>query len=207
MTTRERILLESKAWAQEKLTLDKGYFERLSALHTPSILWIGSSDSLVPVREITNTEPGEILVYRNMGNHVKKSDLSLMALLQDAIEISKIKYIVVCGYSHCSSLREAMEGTDKPYIEEWLTDLRSIYQTNRTALDALDYETRERRLAELNISQQIKNLSELSMIKNSWQNSVYPKLFGWYFDLNTGSFSEIARHENEIAPQSTNGNH
>ncbi len=207
MTSRERILLESKAWAMEKLALDNGYFSRLSALHTPSILWIGSSDSLVPVREITNTEPGEILVYRNMGNLVKANDLSLMALLQDAIEVAKIKYIIVCGYSHCSSLREAMEGTDKPFIEEWLADLRATYQANRTELDALDAEQREVRLAELNIEQQIKNLSALSIIQKAWQSSVYPKLYGWYFDLNTGSFTEIARHDNEIAPQSTNGNH
>src|SRR5690606_7671444 len=164
MTTRERILLESKDWVQEKLALDKGYFKRLSAMHNPELLWIGSSDSLVPVREITNTEPGEILVYRNVGNLVKESDLSLMALLQDALEVSKIKYIIVCGYSHCSSLREVIQGTEKPLLREWLVDLRAIYELHHQELDPLPYEQKEQRLAELNIEQQIKNLGKLELI-------------------------------------------
>jgi len=198
MTTRERILLESKAWVMEKLTLDKGYFQRLSSMHVPEILWIGSSDSLVPVREITNTEPGEILVYRNPGNLVKENDLSLMALLQDAVEISRIKIIIVCGYSHCSSLREVIKGTDKPRIREWLIDLRSIYELHHEELDSLPYDQKERRLAELNIIQQVKNLSQLDIIQKAWRLGAYPKLYGWYFDLNTGSFTEIAAIDKSI---------
>ncbi|WKZ61205.1 MAG: carbonic anhydrase [Cyclobacteriaceae bacterium] len=191
MTTRERILLESKAWVQEKLALDKGYFKRLSAMHNPELLWIGSSDSLVPVREITNTEPGEILVYRNVGNLVKENDLSLMALLQDALEVSRIKYIIVCGYSHCSSLREVIQGTEKPLLREWLVDLRATYELHHQELDPLPYEQKEQRLAELNIEQQVKNLSKLDLIQKAWKHGTYPKLYGWYFDLNTGLFNEI----------------
>ncbi|MBX2962998.1 MAG: carbonic anhydrase [Cyclobacteriaceae bacterium] len=191
MTIRERILLESKAWSMEKMALDKGYFQRLSSMHVPHILWIGSSDSLVPVREVTNTEPGEILVYRNMGNLIKESDLSLMALLQDAVEVSKVKIIILCGYSHCSSLREVIKGTDKPLINEWLQDLRDIYERNREELEKLPYENQEKRLAELNIEQQVKNLSNLEIMQRAWRLSSYPKLYGWYFDLNTGSFTEV----------------
>jgi carbonic anhydrase len=195
MTVRERILLESKAWAQEKLLLDKKYFDRLSAMHNPNILWIGSSDSLVPVREITNTEPGEILVYRNMGNLIKERDLSLMSVLEDALETSEVKYIIVCGYSHCSSLREVIHGTEKPVTREWLLDLRGTYEMYYKELDPLPYEEKEQRLAELNIQQQIINLSRLPIIKKAWEKSIYPKLYGWYFNLNTGSFIEIASHE------------
>jgi len=195
MTVRERILLESKAWAQEKLLLDKKYFERLSAMHNPNILWIGSSDSLVPVREITNTEPGEILVYRNMGNLVKERDLSLMSVLEDALEVLEVKYIIVCGYSHCSSLREVIHGTEKPFTREWLLDLRGTYELHHKELDPLPYEQKEQRLAELNIQQQIVNLSRLPIIQKAWKKSIYPKLYGWYFNLNTGSFKEIASHE------------
>lgn len=198
MTTRERILLESKAWAQEKLANDKGYFGRLSAMHRPTILWIGSSDSLVPVREITNTEPGEILVYRNMGNLVKESDTGLMALLQDAIEVSQIRSIIVCGYSHCSSLRETIEGTDKAIVHEWLSDLRDVYQAHMQELDPLPYDQKEQRLAELNIQQQVSNLSKLPIIQKAWKRSAYPKIYGWYFDLNTGSFTEIASHDENL---------
>ena len=109
-------------------------------MHNPKLLWIGSSDSLVPVREISNTEPGKILVDRNVGNLVKESDLNLIALLQDALEGSKIKYIIVCGYSHCWSLREVIQGTEKPLLREWLVDLRTIYELHQQQLDPLPYE-------------------------------------------------------------------
>lgn len=195
MTTKERILLESKAWVKEKLTLDEEYFSRLSALHVPKILWIDSIDSLVPVREITNTEPGEILVYRNMGNIVKDSDESLMAVLEDALEVSHVKHIIVCGYSHCSSLREVIQGTVKPLTRQWLIDLRSLYELYHHEFEGLSFEKKERKLCELNIKQQIQNLGRLPIIQKAWKESNYPKLYGWYFDLNTGSFSEVAVSE------------
>lgn len=195
MTVRERILLESKAWAQEKILLDKKYFNRLAAMQNPNILWIGSSDSLVPVKEITNTDPGEILVYRNFGNLVKEHDLSLMAVLEDALEVNEIKYIVVCGYSHCSSLREVIHGTERPFTREWLLDLKKTYELHHKELDPMPYEQKEQRLAELNIQQQIINLSRLPIIQKAWQKSIYPKLYGWYFNLTTGSFTEVASHE------------
>ncbi len=201
MTTKEKILLESKAWVQEKLILDKGYFKRLSTLHTPNILWIGSSDSLVPVQEITNTEPGEILVYKNLGNMVKERDLSFMALLQDAIEASNIQYIIVCGYSHSSSLRDVINGTDKPLVREWLIELRALYELYHQELDPLPYNQKEKKLAELNIRQQIINLSKLKIIQKSWENGVYPKLFGWYFDLDTGALSEVFSMEDQQLKQ------
>lgn len=203
MTTKEKILLESKAWIKEKLTLDKGYFKRLSSLHTPNILWIESSDSLVPVREITNTEPGEILVYRNPGNLVKENDLSFMALLQDAIEISQVQYIIVCGYSHCSSLNEIINGTDKLLTRKWLIELRALYELHYKELDLLSYEQKERKLAEINIRQQIVNLSRLEIIQRAWKNGEYPKLFGWYFDLDTGSLSEVFSMEDQQLNQVT----
>lgn len=201
MTVKEKILLESKAWVKEKTILDKEYFKRLSSLHTPNILWIGSSDSLVPVRELTNTEPGEILVYRNLGNLVKENDLSFMALLQDAIEVSRIEYIIVCGYSHCSSLREIINGTDKPLIREWLIELRALYELYYKELDPLPYDQKERKLAEINIRQQIINLSRLPIIQEAWKTGKYPQLFGWYFDLDTGSLSEVFSMEDQQLKQ------
>jgi len=201
MTVKEKLLLESKAWIREKTILDQEYFNRLSSLHTPNILWITSSDSLVPVREITNTEPGEILVYKNFGNLVKKNDLSFMAVLQDAIEVSKIEYIIVCGYSHCSSLREIIHGTDKPLVREWLIELRALYELYYKDLDPLPYDQKERKLSELNIRPQIINLSRLEIIQKAWQKGNFPQLFGWYFDLDTGLLSEVFSMEDQQLKQ------
>jgi carbonic anhydrase len=202
MTTKEKILLESKVWVKEKLTLDKDYFKRLSSMHSPKILWIDSTDSLVPVQEIANTEPGEILVYRNMGNLVKERDLSLMALLEDSLEMAHIQYIVVCGYSHCTSLREIINGTERPLTREWLIDLRGLYALHQDELDPLPFDQKERRLAEININQQLINLSRLEIIKKAWEKSDFPKLYGWYFDLDTGGFTEIASFEKNNTPTS-----
>ena len=195
MTTKEIILLENKVWVKEKLTLDKKYFDRLSYLHLPKILWIGSIDNLVPIRDITNTEPGEILAYRNIGNVINESDESLMAVLEDALE-SGIEYIVVCGYSHCGSLRDILKGSEKPLTKKWLAELQSIFEWNSTEFEGKSYDDQERMLCEMNVRQQIENLSKLSIIRKCWESGDYPKLFGWYFDLNTGLLSEVACCEN-----------
>jgi len=124
-----------------------------------------------------------------------------MALLQDAIEVSQVRYIIVCGYSHCSSLREIIEGTDKPLIREWLIELRALYELYYKELDPLPYEQKERKLAEINIRQQIINLSRLEIIQKAWKKGKYPQLFGWYFDLGTGSLSEVFSMEDQQLKQ------
>jgi carbonic anhydrase len=194
MTTKEIILLENKVWVKEKLTLDKEYFDRLSALHLPKILWIGSIDNLVPIRDITNTEPGEILAYRNIGNIIKDTDTSFMTVLEDALEAG-VRHIVVCGYSHCGSLRDVIKGTDKPLTRQWLAELQTMYDFNRTQFENLSYDDQEQKLCEMNVKQQIENLSKLPAIQNFWRGGDYPKLYGWYFDLNTGLLSDIASCE------------
>ncbi len=192
MTQKEKIFLESKAWAMEKISLDKTYFKRLAGLHTPDILWLGSVDSLVPVRELINADPGEVQVYRNLGCQVRKDDLSMMATIQDAVEISRVNYIVVCGYSHCSGIRDILSGNDnRPFVKNWLEELRVLYDSYSDEFQDMDREQRSKRLAELNIRAQIIKLSELEVIRKAWETNDYPALFGWYFDLNTGALTEV----------------
>lgn len=192
MTQKEKFFLESKAWALEKLSLDKTYFNRLAGLHTADILWIGSIDSLVPVRELINADPGEVMVYRNLGCQVRQDDLSMMATIQDAVEMSGVTYIVVCGYSHCSGIQDVITGNDqRPFVRTWLEDLHVLYDSYSDELMELDLEQRSRRLAELNIRAQIIKLSQLDVIRNAWKKKDKPILFGWYFDLNTGALTEV----------------
>jgi carbonic anhydrase len=196
MTSSDKFLLESKAWAKEKILLDTNFFQRLSDRHNPDVLWIDSSDSLVPVREVTNTDPGEILVYRNIGNQVRQDDISFMAVLEDALETSRVDMIVVCGYSHCSGIRDVLLGSqNKPTVESWLAGLRDIYFRNEAELNSLPFAQKEKRLSELNIHQQIVNLSELELVKRSWQRRNAPVLLGWYFDLATGELKEVFKME------------
>lgn len=192
MTQKEKIFLESKAWAMEKLSLDKTYFERLAGLHSPEILWLGSVDSLVPVRALINADPGEVMVYRNLGCQVRKDDLSLMATIQDAVEMSRVKYIVVCGYSHCSGIQDVISGNDqRPFVRQWLEELHVLYDSYSEELLDLDLEQRSRRLAELNIRAQVIKLSQLEIIRQAWDKNEGPALFGWYFDLDSGGLTEV----------------
>lgn len=192
MTTKEKMFLESKAWALEKLSLDKNYFKRLSGSHKPDILWIGSIDSLVPIRELINAEPGTVLVYRNMGVQVRFDDLSLMATIQDAVEVSKVDYIVVCGYSHCSGIDDVILGSnDRPYVKRWLEELHTLYESNIEEFHELDFRQRTKLLCEMNIKEQIVNLSQLEVIQKSWERNDKPVLLGWYFDLDNGGLKEI----------------
>lgn len=192
MTSKEKLFLESKAWALEKLSLDKTYFERLAGMHTPEILWIGSIDSLVPVRQLINADPGEVLVYRNMGVQVREDDISLMATIQDAVEVSKVEYIIVCGYSHCSGIQDVILGSnDRPFVKRWLEELHDLYENRREEFEDMDFEQRTKRLCELNIQAQIIKLSQINAIEKAWERGNNPTLLGWYFDLTTGGLREI----------------
>ena len=192
MTSKEKMFLESKAWVMEKISLDKTYFDRLAGMHTPDILWIGSIDSLIPVRELINADPGEVLVYQNIGAQVREDDLSFMATVQDAVEISKVEYIIVCGYSHCSGVQDVVLGSDdRPFVKMWLNDLRDLYENRSGEFEDMDFEQRTKRLSELNIRAQILKLSQLDVIQKAWEKGNNPILLGWYFDLNTGALKEI----------------
>lgn len=196
MTQKEKMFLESKAWALEKISLDKNYFQRLSGLHKPNILWIGSIESLVSIRELINAEPGEVLVYRNMGVQVRHDDLSLMATIEDAVEVSKVEYIIVCGYSHCSGIEDVILGSDdRPYVKRWLEELRALYERNQDVFDNMDFEQRTKLLCEMNIKEQIFKLSQLEVTQRAWEKNNQPKLLGWYLDLHNGGLKEIFEME------------
>jgi carbonic anhydrase len=191
MNTKERILLESKAWLIEKLSLDSDYFKNMRRMPKPNILWIGSSDNLISIREVTNTEPGELIVHRNIAAQIRSDDLNLMATLEDAIEMG-IEYIIVCGSSNCKGISEVVQGMDEQiYMRKWLDDLIELYNENSNELEHLSQVQQEKRLCELSIREQLLKLSELDIIQQAWERKSTPILLGWYFDLATGIIQEI----------------
>ncbi|HMG91188.1 MAG TPA: carbonic anhydrase [Chryseolinea sp.] len=191
MTTKERILLESKAWLVEKLSLNNNYFHSLRKTPKPNILWIGSSDNLISIREVTNTEPGELIVHRNIAAQVRTGDINLMATLEDAIDAG-IEYIIVCGSSNCKGIREVVQGIeDQVYMREWLDDLLELYNEHVSELEPLPQVEQEKRLCELSIKEQLLKLSELDIVQQAWERKSSPILLGWYFDLETGTIKEL----------------
>ncbi|WP_276372072.1 carbonic anhydrase [Chryseolinea sp. H1M3-3] len=192
MTAKEKMFLESKAWALEKLSLDENYFHRLAAVSNPEIFWIGSLDNLVPVRELISSGPGDLLVYRNIGTQVREDDASLMATLEMAVQVYDVKHIIVCGYSHCTGINEVLsENHQTPHLKKWLEELREIYEVNFEKFRGLDLDQKKQLLSELNIKAQILKLSQFEVIQKSWEKSDHPILLGWYFDLISGGLKEI----------------
>jgi carbonic anhydrase len=193
MKTYEKLLLENKAWAKEKTEDDPHYFKRLSQLQTPEFLWIGCSDSRVPANEITNTEPGEIFVHRNVANMVVHTDVNLLSVLDYAVSHLKVKHVIVCGHYGCGGIKAAMTNHDfKQVLNMWLRNIKDVYRLHRDEMDAIhDEEARFDRLVELNVKEQVMHLAKTSIIQRAWKNEQRPDLHGWVYGLKDGIIKPV----------------
>ncbi len=203
MESFEKLLLENKAWAADKLQADPNYFERQVREQNPAFFWIGCSDSRVPANEVTNTQPGEIFVHRNVANLVVNTDLNMLSVLQYAIEVLKVKDIIVCGHYGCGGVKAAMYNRSFGLLNKWLRNIKDIYRIHRDEIDAIENEDlRVDRLVELNVREQVLNLSKTSIVQKSWKNSDLPTIHGWVYDIGDGILHEVIRvdHTLEIDP-------
>ncbi len=193
MHSYERLLLENKAWAAEKLSKDPEYFDRLAHLQTPEFLWIGCSDSRVPANEITGTQPGEIFVHRNVANLVINTDVNVLSVLDYAVNHLKVKHVIICGHYGCGGIKAATTKTDfKPVLNMWLRNIKDVYRLHREELDGIKEEnSRCDRLTELNVREQILNLAKTSIIQRAWQNEQRPDLHGWVYGLKDGIIKPV----------------
>ncbi len=192
MKAYEKLLLENKAWAREKMEDDDQYFERLAHLQTPEFLWIGCSDSRVPANEITGTKPGEIFVHRNIANMVVNTDLNLLSVLQYAVEVLKVKHIIVCGHYGCGGVKAAMTNHHYGIINKWLRNIKDVYRFHREEVDEIKNEdARLNRMVELNVQEQVMNLAKTSIVQKSWKNAQLPHIHGWVYDLHDGIIKPV----------------
>ena len=192
----EKLLLENKAWAKEQNQSDPGFFKRLAAQQEPEFLWIGCSDSRVPADKITGTQPGEIFVHRNIANLVVNTDINLLSVLQYAVEVLKVKHIIVCGHYGCGGIKAAMNQHHYGIINHWLKNIKDVYRLHRKEIDALpDEEARVNRLTEINVTEQIFNLAKTSIIQKAWKDDNRPQLHGWVYGLNDGIIKPVCEME------------
>ncbi|HMX89424.1 MAG: carbonate dehydratase [Saprospiraceae bacterium] len=193
----EKLLIQNKAWARQQADADPGYFQRLVDVQTPKYLWIGCSDSRVPPDKITQTQPGEIFIHRNIANLVVHTDLNLLSVLQYAVEVLKVEHIIVCGHYGCGGVKAAMSNKDLGIINKWLRNIKDVYRYHQDEIDVLPNEDdRLNRLIELNISEQIMNLAKTSIVQRAWKDRKAPYLHGWVYSLNNGIILPIC----EIKP-------
>jgi carbonic anhydrase len=193
MHSYEKLLLQNKAWAQEIKADDPEYFERLSHLQTPEFLWIGCSDSRVPADRITGTQPGEIFVHRNIANLVVNTDVNLLAVLDFAVTVLKVKHVIVCGHYGCGGIKAAATKHDhKPVLNMWLRNIKDVYRLHSKELDAIkNDEERADRLVELNVKEQVYNLAKTTIIQKAWKKEQRPHLHGWVYGLKDGLIKPV----------------
>jgi carbonic anhydrase len=196
MNAYEKLLLENKAWAREKTMEDPEYFKRLVNIQTPEFLWIGCSDSRVPANEITGTAPGEIFVQRNIANMVIHTDLNMLSVLQYAVEVLKVKHIIVCGHYGCGGVKAAMSNQSFGIINKWLRNIKDVYRLHEEELVAIQDESdRVNRLIELNVQEQVLNLAKTSIVQHAWKTENRPHLHGWVYSLHNGIIKPVCEME------------
>jgi carbonic anhydrase len=201
MESYKRLLLNNKAWVQDKMNLRPDYFERTSEIQKPEFLWIGCSDSRVPAEEITGVEPGELFVHRNIANLVVHTDFNMLGVVQYAVEVLKVKNIIVCGHYGCGGVRTALGRQHLGLINKWLRHIKDVYRLHANELDEIEDEDRRyERLIELNVVEQVHHLAELSFVQHAWKVEQRPIIHGWVYDIHSGHLKDIARIDPGMLP-------
>ena len=188
----KRLLENNKEWVTRQLNINPDYFEDLAKGQSPEYLWIGCSDSRVPANEITGTKSGEIFVHRNIANMVVHSDMNMLSVLSYAVEVLKVKHVIVCGHYGCGGVNAAMGNKQYGLIDNWLRHLKDVYRIHAKELDGIkDEEQRSRRFVELNVMEQVLDLGKTSIVQNAWKNDQNLHLHGWVYDIRDGIIKDL----------------
>ncbi|MFN8002266.1 MAG: carbonic anhydrase [Acidobacteriota bacterium] len=192
MESYKKLLLANKAWVKDKLSVREDYFLRMAEDQTPEFLWIGCSDSRVPAEDVTGTEPGELFVHRNIANQIIHTDFNMLSVLQYAVEVLKVKHIIVCGHYGCGGVKNALSHKHLGLINKWLRNIKDVYRLHQHELDGIAAgDRRFRRLVELNVQEQVWKLAETSFVQHAWKDEQRPYIHGWVYDLHTGYLNDL----------------
>jgi carbonic anhydrase len=188
----KRLLENNKEWVTRQLNINPDYFEDLARGQSPEYLWIGCSDSRVPANEITGTKSGEIFVHRNIANMVVHSDMNMLSVLSYAVEVLKVKHVIVCGHYGCGGVNAAMGNKQYGLIDNWLRHLKDVYRIHAKELDGIkDEEQRSRRFVEVNVMEQVLDLGKTSIVQNAWKSEQNLHLHGWVYDIRDGIIKDL----------------
>lgn len=188
----KKILDNNKAWVESKLNLDPDFFNKLAEGQQPPLLWIGCADSRVPANEIIGAQPGEVFVHRNIANMVLHSDMNMLSVLDYAVNVLKVKDIIVCGHYGCGGVKTAMGNASVGLIDNWLRHIKDSYRFNKAELDAIEDEhERFNRFVEVNVMEQVLNLSKTSIVQNAWSNGQELYVHGWVYGVGSGLVNDL----------------
>ncbi len=199
----EQLLLQNRAWVEQKLQEDKDFFNRLANVQKPEFLWIGCADSRVPANEITGTNPGEVFVHRNIANMVVHTDMNMLSVLDYAVNVLEVNHVIVCGHYGCGGVKAAMMNKQVGLIDNWIRHIKDVYRMHQDELEAItDMKEREDRFIELNVIEQVYDLGKTSIIQNSWQKRGGPYVHGWVYDVRNGLIKDlkVSMHDDSEMP-------
>ena len=179
------------AWAAESLQENPEFFSRLSQQQDPEYLWIGCSDSRVPANQIVNLPPGAVFVHRNIANLVVHTDLNCLSVIQFAVDVLKVKHIIVCGHYGCGGIEAAMEKREHGLIDNWLRHIRDVYRFNADQLDGLAQEEMLNLLCELNVREQVTNVCNTTILQKAWKEGAELTVHGWIYDIKDGILRDL----------------
>ena len=188
----KKILDNNKEWVESTLALDPNYFTDLAKGQTPPLLWIGCSDSRVPANEIIGAKPGEVFVHRNIANMVIHSDMNMLSVLDYAVNVLKVKHVLVCGHYGCGGIKAAMKNDSVGIIDNWIRHIKDVYRFHHAELDAIEDENeRFNRFVELNVIEQVYDLAKTSIVQSAWRKGQELSLHGWVYGLNSGYVTDL----------------
>ena len=188
------LFVNNRAWASEMTRQDPEFFSRLSRQQLPQYLWIGCSDSRVPANQIVGLLPGEMFVHRNVANVVVHTDLNCLSTVHFAVEVLRVRHIIVCGHYGCGGVLSALRDDKLGLVDNWLRHVQDVRSKHQSELDALPTENeRHRRLAELNVMEQVVNVSKTTVVRDAWARGQELSVHGWVYDLQDGLLRDLGR--------------
>ncbi len=196
MNTPKQLLDNNRAWAAAITERDPEFFSRLAAQQAPDYLWIGCSDSRVPANQIVDLPPGEVFVHRNIANVVVHTDLNCLSVIQFAVDVLKVKHIIVCGHYGCGGIKAAMENQEHGLIDNWLRHVKDVARFNTDELETLEHDRKLDRLCELNVREQVVNVCNTTIVRDAWRRGADLSVHGWIYNIENG----ILRRLESCAP-------
>lgn len=188
----KKILDNNKVWVESQLAIDKEYFKDLAKGQQPPLLWIGCSDSRVPANEIIGAKPGEVFVHRNIANMVVHTDMNMLSVLDYAVNVLKVKHVIVCGHYGCGGVKAAMGNQSIGLIDNWIRHIKDVYRLHEHYLNTIeDEEERFNKFVEVNAQEQVFDLAKTSIVQNAWRNGQDLTLHGWTYGLNSGYITDL----------------
>ncbi len=187
-----KLLDKNRAWARERVRQDPTFFTRLEKQQAPEFLWIGCADSRVPANEIVGLDPGELFVHRNVANVVVHTDLNCLSVLQFAVDVLKVKHVIVCGHYGCGGVKAAMERESHGLIDNWLRHVQDVQRDHQKELRAIPEDNaRVDRLCELNVIEQVRNIGRTTIVQDAWRSGHPLQLHGWVYGLKDGIVRDL----------------